>query len=113
MKGIFRTGAVRRASTAVVAVALLAFVAGCSGQQKTAEAEKEKTETLTAGTTFVASLGSTIDTGKNKVGERITLRTLEPEAEERADGLRGGGNERHQRTSKKVWSRPRSTMSQR
>lgn len=78
MKGIVGTGAFGRASTAVVAVALLAFVAACSNQQKAAEAEKEKTETLTAGTTFVASLQNTVDTGKNKVGERISLRTLEP-----------------------------------
>ena len=78
MNGIVENGVLRRVSTAAVAVALFAFVAGCSNQQKAAEAEKEKTETLTAGTTFVASLQNTIDTGKNKVGEKIALRTLEP-----------------------------------
>jgi len=77
MKGIIGNGAFRRASTTVAAVALFAFMAGCSGQQQ-AEAEKEKSETLTAGTEFVASLQNTIDTGKNKVGENITLSTLEP-----------------------------------
>ena len=78
MKGIIENGTLRRASTAVLAVALFGFMAGCSGQQKAAEAEKEKSETLTAGPTFVASLQSTIDTGKNKAGEKISLRTLEP-----------------------------------
>lgn len=78
MNGIIENGAFRRVSTAVVAVALFAFVAGCSGQQKAAEAEKEKTETLTAGTEFIGSLQNTIDTGKNKVGENISIRTLEP-----------------------------------
>jgi len=77
MKGFIGNGAFRRAATAVAAVALFAFMAGCSGQQN-AEAEKEKSETLTAGTEFVASLQSTIDTGKNKVGENISLSTLEP-----------------------------------
>lgn len=77
MKGIIGNGAFRRASTTVAAVALFAFMAGCSGQQQ-AEAEKEKSETLTAGTEFVASLQNTIDTGKNKVGENISLSTLEP-----------------------------------
>lgn len=78
MKEIIGTGAFRRVATSAVAVALLAFVAGCSGQQKTAEAEKEKSETLIAGTEFVGSLQNTIDTGKNKVGENISIRTLEP-----------------------------------
>ncbi len=78
MNGIIENGAFRRVSAAVAAVALFAFVAGCSGQQKAAEAEKEKTETLTAGTEFVGSLQNTIDTGKNKVGENISIRTLEP-----------------------------------
>ena len=35
-------------------------------------------ETLIAGTEFVGSLQNTIDTGKNKVGENISIRTLEP-----------------------------------
>ena len=77
MKGIIETGAFRRVTTTAVAVTLLAFVAGCSGQQQ-AEAEKEKSETLIAGTEFVGSLQNTIDTGKNKVGENISIRTLEP-----------------------------------
>lgn len=57
--------------------ALLGLAAGCA-DQKQAEAEKEKTETVTAGTTMTAALQGTIDTGKNKVGDRVTLRTLEP-----------------------------------
>jgi len=62
--------------TVVMAAALLGAVAGCGGG--TAEAEKEKTETLTAGTVFVASLQSTVATDKNKVGDAIALRTIEP-----------------------------------
>lgn len=77
MNGIFGNGAVRLASTAALAVAMFAVVAGCGSQQK-AEAEKETTETLTTGTEFVASLQNGINTGKNKVGENISLRTLEP-----------------------------------
>ncbi|HEX7078554.1 MAG TPA: hypothetical protein VF363_09030 [Candidatus Eisenbacteria bacterium] len=60
-----------------VAVSILGLVAGCANQQK-AEAEREKSETVTAGTTMTAALQSTIDTGKNQVGDKITLRTLEP-----------------------------------
>src|SRR5512134_4000839 len=65
-------------SVAGVAIAalVLAGATGCGGG--TAEAEKDKTETLTAGTTFVASLQNTIDTGQNKVGDAITLQTIEP-----------------------------------
>ncbi len=55
--------------------ALAALVMGCSQQQ--AVADKEKTETLVAGTDFVAALQTTVDTGKNKVGDRVALRTME------------------------------------
>jgi len=37
-----------------------------------------KTHTLAANTVFVGSLEQTIDTGKNKVGDKISLRTVEP-----------------------------------
>ncbi|RPH54690.1 MAG: TrbI/VirB10 family protein [Acidobacteria bacterium] len=59
---------------ALVAVAL--WGVGC-GQQQSATAEKEKSETLTAGTEIVAALQNTIDTGENKVGDRVNLRTVE------------------------------------
>lgn len=62
-----------------VAISALAAVAlwgvGCSQQQ--AGAAKEKSETLVAGTGFIAALQNTIDTGKNKVGDKISLRTQE------------------------------------
>jgi type IV secretion system protein VirB10 len=77
MIGTLYRGAIRRASAAAATAALLSFVAGCSGQ-KQAEAEREKTETVTAGTAIVAALQSTVDTGKNKVGDKVALRTLEP-----------------------------------
>jgi hypothetical protein len=71
-----RFGTVRGVAAALMAAAMVAGTAGCGGG--TAEAEKERTETLTAGTTFVAALQSTIATDKNKAGDAIALRTLEP-----------------------------------
>ena len=55
---------------------LLVSVWGCG--RNNAIAEKEKEETLTAGTAFVGALQNTIDTGRNKVGDPVTLRTLQP-----------------------------------
>ncbi len=55
---------------------LLAIAVGCGGTG--AVADKEKEETLTAGTSFTAALQNTIDTGRNKTGDKISLRTLEP-----------------------------------
>lgn len=49
--------------------------AGCG--QQSAVAENEKIETLVAGTNFVAALQGTVDTGKNHVGDKVALRTLE------------------------------------
>jgi hypothetical protein len=71
-----RNAATRRAfvGTALAAVAL--WAAGC-GQQQSATAEKEKSETLTAGTEIVSALQNTIDTGQNKVGDKVSLRTVE------------------------------------
>ena len=63
-----------------VAASLLVAIAalwGCGQQQQQAVADKEKTEILGAGTVIVAALQNTVDTGKNKVGDAITLRTLE------------------------------------
>jgi len=60
--------------TLAVAAAAIGVV-GCGQMQ--AKADKEKAETLAAGTSFAAALQNTIDTGKNKVGDRVTLRTLE------------------------------------
>jgi hypothetical protein len=69
-----RIGTMLAATT--FAAALTLGAAGCGGGN--AEAEKEKTEILTAGTTFVSSLQSTVATDKNKVGDAIALKTLEP-----------------------------------
>jgi len=65
-----------RLSIAAASIAVAGSVWGCGGQG--AIAEKDKTETLTAGTSFTAALQSTIDTGKNKAGDAIRLRTREP-----------------------------------
>ncbi|MGH7680400.1 MAG: hypothetical protein ACRENN_00265 [Candidatus Eiseniibacteriota bacterium] len=73
-KGFFRPRA------GVVLAALLAAAlgtAGCGQQQQQAMAEKEKAQTLASGTEILAALQSTVDTGKNHVGDKISLRTLE------------------------------------
>jgi hypothetical protein len=66
----------RRVAAFALFATMVAGLAGCGGS--TAEAEKDRTETLTAGTTFVATLQSTVATDKNKVGDAIALRTIEP-----------------------------------
>ena len=69
------TRQIRRA----VAFAALATVAlwttGC-GEQK-AVAEGDKTEVLVIGTHMLAALQGAVDTGKNHVGDKVALRTLE------------------------------------
>jgi len=62
----------------IVFAALSAAVfssAGCAKDQ--AVADRNKTETLAAGTSIVAALQNTIDTGKNKTGDKVTLRTTQ------------------------------------
>ena len=66
---------IRRASSFAVLAAIAFSGAGCGDQS--AVADSKKTETLVTGTTLVASLTSTINTGKNHVGDKLTLRTLE------------------------------------
>jgi len=69
-------GSSRNRTLSFAALTTLAVLAmGCSQQQ--AVADKEKSETLAAGTDFVAALQNTVDTGKNKVGDKVTLRTQE------------------------------------
>src|SRR6185436_14300634 len=64
-----------RRTVVFAALAALALVAaGCGKDQ--AVADREKTEVLAAGTDLVGSLQNTIDTGKNHVGDKVTLRTL-------------------------------------
>ena len=69
------TRQIRRA----VAFAALATVAlwttGC-GEQK-AVAEGDKTEVLVIGTHMLAALQGAVDTGRNHVGDKVALRTLE------------------------------------
>lgn len=63
-------------SRAVAAVALIAALASSGCGKGTAEADKEKSETILSGTTIVAALQNTIDTGSNHAGDKISLRTL-------------------------------------
>jgi len=70
-----RFNGVRGVSTAAIVACFSLSAMGCGQQQ--AVADKEKSETLASGTVIVAALQNTIDTGKNKVGDSVTLRTLE------------------------------------
>ena len=65
---------VRMLIPSLLAAAAL-FTMGCGKDQ--AVADSKKTETLAAGTSLVATLQNTIDTGKTKVGDKVTLRTVE------------------------------------
>lgn len=70
---------------ALAALAAIAFWGtGCGEQTAVAEGEKVKAaaeggraQILVAGTSIVAALQSTLDTGKNHVGDKVELRTLE------------------------------------
>jgi type IV secretion system protein VirB10 len=61
----------------VVLAALMLWAPGCGQQQQQASAAKETSETLTAGTEILTQLQNTVDTGHNKVGDKISLRTVE------------------------------------
>ena len=58
---------------ALAAIAL--WGSGCG--QQSAVAETETMQTLVAGTDLVTALQNTVDTGRNHVGDKIALRTLE------------------------------------
>lgn len=76
MKNPKARGMLAALAPAIACCLLLAIAVGCGGMG--AVADKEKEETLTAGTSFTAALQSTVDTGKNKAGDNVALRTLEP-----------------------------------
>ena len=61
---------------AFVALAAVAIGAAGCGQQK-AVADAPTVTILAAGTDIVAALQSTVDTGKNHVGDKVVLRTLD------------------------------------
>jgi hypothetical protein len=70
--------AFRNVSLVVVAIAAVVSAGslyGCGNMK--AEAEKEKTEVVGAGTTIFAALQSTVSTGSNKVGDPVALRTIQ------------------------------------
>jgi hypothetical protein len=67
-----RTAAI--AIAAAVAIAAAGSLLGCGNMK--AEAEKEKTEVVAAGTMIVAALQSTISTGSAKEGDPVQLRTI-------------------------------------
>jgi type IV secretion system protein VirB10 len=69
----------RRNRWAVALAALAALILGAQGcgQQQQAAAEKETSQTLSAGTEIMTQLQNTVDTGHNKVGDKISLRTIQ------------------------------------
>jgi hypothetical protein len=79
------TGSRIQRAFALAALAGIAFWGtGCGEQTAVAEGEKVKAaaegaraQILVAGTSIVAALQSTLDTGKNHVGDKVELRTLE------------------------------------
>lgn len=75
MRLLFTGGQIRRAfAFAALATAAL-WATGCGEQQ--AAAEGDNTQVLTIGTHMVAALQGTVDTGRNHVGDKVALRTLE------------------------------------
>ncbi|HET9950228.1 MAG TPA: hypothetical protein VFS09_00390 [Candidatus Eisenbacteria bacterium] len=72
-RGSFRASSL--ALVALVAVATTTSISGCGGMK--AEAEKDKTEVLAAGTSIVAALQSTISTGSANAGDPVVLRTTQ------------------------------------
>jgi type IV secretion system protein VirB10 len=74
MRRIF-TSQIRRAFAFAALATLALWATGCGEQQ--AAAEGDKTEVLAIGTHMVAVLQGTVDTGKNHVGDKVVLRTLE------------------------------------
>ncbi len=75
MKTSISGNRIQRAGAMAALAAIALWSAGCG--QGSAVADREKSETLLSGTTFVAALQNTIDTGENKVGDKVTLRTME------------------------------------
>jgi len=75
-RGSFRAASIALVSlVALVAVATTTSLSGCGGMK--AEAEKDKTEVLGAGTTIIAALQSTISTGSANAGDPVVLRTTQ------------------------------------
>jgi hypothetical protein len=61
----------------LAAATVVALVGTGCGKDQAAIADSKKTETLATGTTIVGALQNTINTGKNHVGDKVTLRTTE------------------------------------
>jgi hypothetical protein len=71
-----RSGSRIQRAFAFAALAIVAvWATGCG--QHSAVADAERMQTLIPGTNLVAALQNTVDTGKNHVGDKVALRTLE------------------------------------
>jgi hypothetical protein len=75
MRTSFTGGQIRRALVFAALATVAIWATGCGEQQ--AAAEWDTSEVLAIGTHMVASLQDTVDTGKNHVGDKVALRTLE------------------------------------
>lgn len=71
-----RSGSRTKRAYAFAALAIIALVGTGCGQQQ-AIAEIDTIAVLAAGTNFVGALQSTVDSGKNRLGDKVALRTLE------------------------------------
>lgn len=75
MRLLFTGGQIRRAFAFAALATVALWATGCGEQQ--AAAEGDNTQVLTIGTHMVAALQGTVDTGRNHVGDKVALRTLE------------------------------------
>jgi hypothetical protein len=69
------TSQIRRAFAFAALATVALWATGCGEQQ--AAAEVDQTKVLAIGTHMVAALQGTVDTGRNHVGDKVALRTLE------------------------------------
>ena len=75
MRASRRESGIRRALAFAALAAIAIWATGCGQQMATAEIETH--QVLTAGTVIVAALQGPLDTGKNHIGDKIVLRTVE------------------------------------
>jgi hypothetical protein len=75
MRQSFVGGQIRRAFAFAALATVALWATGCGEQQ--AVAEEDKTQVLAIGTDMIAALQGTVDTGKNHVGDKVALRTLD------------------------------------
>jgi hypothetical protein len=78
MTWTMKTHALHNLQRATIQLGIVALIAGCAGTSAERKAANIKAATVVSGTNFVAALQSAVATDRNKVGDEISLRTLEP-----------------------------------